>query len=619
MGLALQALALCGAHALIRGSLTPPEGTAALQASVALGAAPDALVSADYRKKVDKASAEIMSGFLRGNLLMQYYVAQWQQTSESPTAFFIAVDFNMIVEGSAREGKLVPLGMFLDLWDQLDWNRKHFLVLQQCSPEQLEHYAQKLKPDFQLLHPNLTVFDSRLTNLKLATRHPALQAWQLRRVGLEPATAWATKHMVPIPLFHGDDPHGKQLELLGNCSGSVKSGAYFAGSITHGPRPEGGYQEAVSARKAIYSVVTNDKVLKRRVKVDAYRVNDTVQEVPFTEFAQSLCEASYALVGSGTFTPSFMTAEAIHAGTLPIFVVGNGTCCRPEGLPMARAAMLFARDYDSLLPFYDEGVRFSRFGEIVPVGALNAPLLRQLIDSKEDSLVAKRQALKHVAPRFTPEGTWQYILRRMHMPGASSLSSPADTLETKGDLKARSAEPQPDGDSDVRPPSALHDGVDSAVASVWHDVATRRYAREKPTKSRQRVASEDFDTSKEPQAQSAEMRHIPTVTEPSNGGKPAAHDAWNYTRGPHARVATCTRCGTNTAQPCVELHCRPNCCSDGGSWENMCNEGGQHTWHEGFQSCSMLTKGSVTPKEPTQWKAVYLAQKTRVDAATRLR
>ena len=80
--------------------------------------------------------------------------------------------------------------------------------------------------------------------------------------------------------------------------------------------------------------------------------------------------------------------------------------------------MAARRDYDELLPFYDEGVRFSRFGEVVPVGALTAPLLRELLDSKEEYLAEKRRALKDVAPRFTPEGTWQYILRRMRVPGA---------------------------------------------------------------------------------------------------------------------------------------------------------------------------------------------------------
>ena len=603
MGLAMQAIALCG---VLVHAVTPERSTHALRA-LALPSDQTKLRASEYRKKLDGAAAKVMQGVTRGSLLMEYYTAQWQKAPESPIAFFIALDFNMIVEGHAREGKLVPMGEFLDLWAQLDWNRKHFLVLQQCSPEQLEHYAQKLQPEFQLLHQNLTVFDSRLTNLKLATRHPALQAWQLRRVGEQPAAAWAARHMVPIPVFHGDDPHSRKLTTLSNCSGSVKSGAYFAGSIKHGPRPS--EDEEPSARKAIYSMVTHDETLMRRVKVDAYRVNDTVGQVPFDEFAKSLCDASWALVGSGTFTPSFMTVEAIHAGTLPIFVVGNGTCCRPEGLPMARAGMLFARDYDNLLPFYDEGVRFSRFGEIVPVGALTAPLIRQLIDSKDDSLVAKRQALKDVAPRFTPEGTWQYILRRMHMPDTSSVPLPAENA-LKG--RSRSAKLQPDGNSELQDSSAVLDNLDPAEPTAWHHAATR-----KPKKSWAAVDSAESEShrgaSKAKQELEAtlrptwsqmspahELRQRPASPEPNNVGDPAAPDGWHYMLNewlPHVRSlmpsplpaekldTSCTRCGTSGSHASAA----PNCCSAGGTWEGMCEKGGEHSWHEGFQACSITS------------------------------
>ena len=649
--MALAMLTYQGVHALIRESFTTPERPRhALQAAVVLEG--HTLMAADYRRQVDGAAGQIMQGFTResragdtvqGSLLMQYYTNQWQKAHESPPAFFIALDFNVIVEGYAREGKMGPLGMFLDLWAQLDWSRKHFMVLQQCSPEQLEHYAQKLKPEFQLLHPNLTVFDSRLTNLKLATRHPALQSWQQRRVGSQSAAGWAAKHIVPIPVFHGDDPHGKNLSVLRNCSGSVKSGAYFAGSIKHGPRPADEKEPIpLSARKAIYAVVTNDEVLRRRVKVDAYRVNDTVGQVPFSKFAENLCAASFALVGSGTFTPSFMTVEAIHAGTLPIFVVGNGTCCRPEGLPMARsraatrstAALLAGaaearRDYDDLLPFYDEGVRFSRFGEIVPVGTLTAPLLRELIDSKEAYLAAKRQALRDVAPRFTPEGTWQYILRRMRVPGAlpeplpdASHNPPADFLAVRdgqGRLKRRPGEPRPDRDSDVRSPSAVQDmGVSTAIASVWHDIATGSKVDERED---EKFRSGDLDSGEVRPPSAAER----PVT-PSDADEDAAPDGWHYMLNewlPHAQSllpwpspaelpdAACASCGVNAAHKAGA----PNCCSEGGSWEGMCDEGGQHTWHEGFQACSIESEAARRLTASSQ----ALAQETKADWDTAAR
>ena len=673
--MALAMLTCQGVHALIRESFTKPERPHALQAAVVLEG--HTLMAADYRRQVDGASGQIMQSFTResragdtvqGSLLMQYYTNQWEKAHESPPAFFIALDFNVIVEGYAREGKMGPLGMFLDLWAQLDWSRKHFMVLQQCSPEQLEHYAQKLKPEFQLLHPNLTVFDSRLTNLKLATRHPALQSWQLRRVGSQSAAGWAAKHIVPIPVFHGDDPHGKNLSLLRNCSGSVKDGAYFAGSIKHGPRPADEKEPIpLSARKAIYAVVTNDEVLRRRVKVDAYRVNDTVGQVPFSKFAENLCAASFALVGSGTFTPSFMTAEAIHAGTLPIFVVGNGTCCRPEGLPMARAATrssstlvagatphmsstLVAEvrsDYDDLLPFYDEGVRFSRFGEIVPVGTLTAPLLRQLLDSKKEYLVAKRQALKDVAPRFTPEGTWQYILRRMRVPGAlaeplpdASHNPPADFLavrESQTGLKVRPGEPQPDSDSDAGTPRAVQDmGVSTAIASVWHDIATGRKVDEREDE-KFRSGDLDSETPEPDGVRPATAAERPAT--PSDADEDAAPDGWHYMLNeflPREAMApspaeleiikaaegdlkllgsACTSCGVNAAHKSGA----PNCCSEGGSWEGMCDEGGEHTWHEGFQACpaSRASRLGITSEAFRRLRASSQAQETKADAETR--
>ena len=153
--------------------------------------------------------------------------------------------------------------------------------------------------------------------------------------------------------------------------------------------------------------------------------------------------------------------------------------------------MAARRDYDELLPFYDEGVRFSRFGEVVPVGSLTAPLLRELLDSKEEYLAEKRRALKDVAPRFTPEGTWQYILRRMRVPGAlpepppdASHNPPADVHPVRDsrvrgsprEVKARPGAPQPDKDSAGAPASTE---VSAAVAAVWHDIAMGRKAHDR--------------------------------------------------------------------------------------------------------------------------------------------
>ena len=54
---------------------------------------------------------------------------------------------------------------------------------------------------------------------------------------------------------------------------------------------------------------------------------------------------------------------------------------------------------------------------------------------------------------------------------------------------------------------------------------------------------------------------------------------FNTTR--NYKLPTCHTCGASTQ----DVTAAPNCCSDGGAWEGLCNEGGQHTWDEGDQAC----------------------------------
>ena len=270
--------------------------------------------------------------------------------------------------------------------------------------------------------------------------------------------------------------------------------------------------------------------------------------------------------------------------------------------------MAARRDYDELLPFYDEGVRFSRFGEVVPVGTLTAPLLRELLDSKEEYLAEKRRALKDVAPRFTPGGTWQYILRRMRVPGAlpepppdASHNPPADGHPVRDsrvrgsprEVKARPGAPQPDKDSAGAPASTE---VSAAVAAVWHDIAMGRKAHD-------REEEEEEESSRAREGEEAER----PLTHPGAGGGPpdAGGDAALLVR------LACRRCGVNAAHQSGA----PNCCSEGGAWYGMCDERGEQgapfTWHEGFQACS----SSRTFEASRRLSATSLAQEDH--AATR--
>ena len=67
----------------------------------------------------------------------------------------------------------------------------------------------------------------------------------------------------------------------------------------------------------------------------------------------------------------------------------------------------------------------------------------------------------------------------------------------------------------------------------------------------------------------------------------------------------CAKCG-QMAEARQGTAAGPNCCNAGGTWEGMCDEGGQHTWHEGFVACKSpahagdaLTQPPALPRAPT--------------------
>ncbi len=47
---------------------------------------------------------------------------------------------------------------------------------------------------------------------------------------------------------------------------------------------------------------------------------------------------------------------------------------------------------------------------------------------------------------------------------------------------------------------------------------------------------------------------------------------------PEEPAPSCPRCGQHN-------EATPNCCSIGGAWEGRCDEGGTHTWHDGYRAC----------------------------------
>ena len=150
---------------------------------------------------------------------------------------------------------------------------------------------------------------------------------------------------------------------------------------------------------------------------------------------------------------------------------------------------------------------------------------------------------------------------------------------------------------------------------MWHDIATGRKVDERED---EKFRSGDLDSPRatawvtEAEAEAGEVRPPTAATErpatPSDAdedAEDAAPDGWHYmlnewlphaqssllplpSRGAELAGAACASCGVNAAHESGA----PNCCSQGGSWEGMCDEAGEHTWHEGFQACSVTSEAA---------------------------
>ena len=337
---------------------------------------------------------------------MSFYGSRWA-AEENPHAFYLDVNWHALIEHTCRRKTQVEscqshLQAFAVAWKALDWRRQHFTVLSQVSFEQIEYYLFGIDPTFELAHENLTIVDSRLTTLEMATFAPSRASWTRRAPG------WAERHMVPMPLFHPEEsgtgnPDG--LGALSKCRHSKKSllALLAVGKYGH-------HGEHSNARKLAAGVLN-------AMDDPAVRV---VSGLSFSDYVAQTCSARWAVVVSGTFTPTFSISEAIQAGALPIFVVGEGTMSA-EGTPrmstslgsdMGRVLMeAETRRLESAMPFYDEGIRFSSFGVIV--SAANVSLINAALALPPERIEAMQAALDGVRERFTPQGTFDYMQRRM--------------------------------------------------------------------------------------------------------------------------------------------------------------------------------------------------------------
>jgi len=220
-----------------------------------------------------------------------------------------------------------------------------------------------------------------------------------------------------MPLFHPEEsglgnPAG--LGALSNCRHSKKS--LLALLAVGKPDHHGDHSNARQLAADVLNAMNDSDV----------RV---ASGMPFSDYVAQTCSARWAVVVSGTFTPTFCISEAIQAGALPIFVVGEGTM-GGEGLPrlstslftslgseMDRAlldrALMEAetKRLETKMPFYYEGVRFSSFGVII--SAANVSLIKAALALPPERIEAMQAALDYVRERFTPQGTFDYMQRRV--------------------------------------------------------------------------------------------------------------------------------------------------------------------------------------------------------------
>ena len=62
-------------------------------------------------------------------------------------------------------------------------------------------------------------------------------------------------------------------------------------------------------------------------------------------------------------------------------------------------------------------------------------------------------------------------------------------------------------------------------------------------------------------------------------------------------VKECSRCSYHTKNGHF------NCCGEGGAWEGLCEEGGEHTWNDGFQACRAHRDGGLQTVKERQDRA----------------
>ena len=329
---------------------------------------------------------------------------RWQE-SPFPGAFFISVPWHDLFEciGSCSWSVPKKMAALGKIWNEkLDWSRPHFIALNQVYPSMV---FQQSEGRVNLSRPKLRIFDSRLEAFEdLVCRfspgykgHSSVPRLPLPRI--------------PIPLFHW--PPTQDHAASQRCEGAARTlQLAFRGTCDNGDR---------SHRAQIVQHLVQQNLPGRDLNCTRARLGT---------FTRLLCSAEWTLTPSGTCAPTFMIYEALHFGSLPMYVY-KASALMSRRLhwncnPRSHGNRLPAEKLDTVLPFHDEGVRFSSFGKVVivpqPEGkasqareheAFSQAMEEVATFTKISNYSQRRVVLDAVKHYFTPNGTWSYMLRHI--------------------------------------------------------------------------------------------------------------------------------------------------------------------------------------------------------------
>ena len=401
-----------------------------------MGASRSEPMLSEYCKYVDNATAVLFQKLpKRGTHLSspnagldKHYRTLWMRRATDVDACFVSAPWHDITEIEWRAHKLSKkLQTIASLWAHgLDWRRRHFIALNQCSRAQINEALRDATGSghFDLYHANLTIFDSRLEGLAAAAtlNHPP-----------------QPPNVIPIPLFHSSWAENRRT-LARACHAALgmrrarPTDLVFRGSCL--PVVHDGRQKLVDN-------LTGTTQLNTSARSSTLRLDLECAKGSFQSFASLVCNSTWTLVPSGSFPPTFMMYEAMVGGSLPLFAYFSswGAARFPSSratsekgrfsptnrwvlsrltkkqlaLPLASLTM---EQIDRHMPFYDEGVRFSEFGAVLL--SPDAASVLSVIEDTREQLPARQRRLREVLPYFSPNGTFAYILRCMALEARSA-------------------------------------------------------------------------------------------------------------------------------------------------------------------------------------------------------